>query len=103
MDWLGPINPPCSVTGFRYVLLIVDYFSRFIWARGFKDHIAEETRDMWEWTIALIFGFYKGLYLDNGPHFVNQTIANMCRTYGISYFIGPISHLSSTGLLERAV
>lgn len=31
MDFLGPIKPQCG-TGARYVLVMIDYFSRFVWA-----------------------------------------------------------------------
>ena len=30
MDWIGPISPPCEITGWHYILVVVDYFSRFV-------------------------------------------------------------------------
>ncbi|OGE53873.1 hypothetical protein PENARI_c007G07174 [Penicillium arizonense] len=30
MDFLGPIQPTCE-TGARYILVVIDYFSRFVW------------------------------------------------------------------------
>ena len=36
MDWIGTIWPPCEVTGWRYILVVIEYFSRFIWARGYE-------------------------------------------------------------------
>ena len=33
MDFLGPISPQ-SQSGCRYVLIIIDYFTRFVWARA---------------------------------------------------------------------
>ena len=40
MDFLGPISPRCEATGARYVLLAIDYLSRFVWAKlcGLADH-----------------------------------------------------------------
>jgi RNase H-like domain found in reverse transcriptase/Integrase zinc binding domain len=35
LDFLGPINPECEVTQTKYVLIAVDYFSRFVWARPY--------------------------------------------------------------------
>ena len=36
MDFVGPINPPCSATGYIYILIVVDYYTRFLWAVGTK-------------------------------------------------------------------
>ena len=30
MDWIGPIWPLCEVTGWQYILVVVDYFSCFV-------------------------------------------------------------------------
>jgi len=37
MDLLGPIHPPCEKTGLQYLLIILDYFPRFMIARGFAE------------------------------------------------------------------
>ena len=36
MDYVGPINSPCAAPGFVYILVVIDYFSRFLWAVGVK-------------------------------------------------------------------
>ena len=102
-DWLGPIKPKCTATGALYVLLVVDYFSRFIWAQAFKDHTALEVIYMLRDVIAPIFGWPKGFYSDNGSHFVNYDVEALLQEHGVSQFTVPISHPASTGLLERAV
>jgi hypothetical protein len=45
-DWLGPISLICTATGSAYVLLVVDFFSRFVWAKAYMQHTAYETIDM---------------------------------------------------------
>ena len=32
MDFVGPITPECTATGWKYILIVVDYFSRFVLA-----------------------------------------------------------------------
>lgn len=32
IDFLEAINPPCAQTSAKYVLIAIDFFSRFIWA-----------------------------------------------------------------------
>ena len=103
MDWVGPITPRCSLTGAAYVLIMVDYFSRFTWAKAYVHHTATEVADMFEFQISPVFGWPRGVYSDNGSHFVNELVGSLFVRHGVSHFTGPISHPSSTGLLERAV
>ena len=103
MDWIGPITPACSVTGAAYILLVMNYFCRFAWDRAYQQHTNVEVRDMWENHITPIFGWPKDTYSDNGSHFVNKPVQHMFRNHRVTHFTDPISHPSSTGLLERAV
>lgn len=34
--------PPCGLTGTAYILLMVDYFTRFLWAKSYTRHTAME-------------------------------------------------------------
>ena len=103
MDWIGPITPACSITGAAYILLVIDYCTRFVWAKAYRYHTSEEVRHMFEEYIAPIFGWSRGVYLDSASHFVNELIRRMFENHGLSHFKGPVSHSSSTGLLERGV
>ena len=68
MDWIGPIWPPCEVTSWCYILVVVDYFSRFVWARGYESANQEVVYDFWLNFLVPVFGF--PLYFhDNGSHF----------------------------------
>ena len=40
---------------------------------------------------------------DHGSHFVNHDMQALMLEHGVSHFTGPVSHPSSTGLLERTV
>ena len=103
MDWLGPISPACTATGCKYILIVVDYFTRFVWAKAYVEHEGKETVHMYEHHICPIFGFPRSVYSDNGSHFVNQWVERLFREHGVTHYTGPISHPSSTGLMERAV
>jgi len=103
MDWLGPVTPADLGTGAAYVLLVVDYFSRFIWAKAYQFHTATEVVDMFQNHIAPIFGMPATVYSDNGSHFVNKDVRGLFREHGVVHYTGPITSPSSTGLLERAV
>lgn len=103
LDWVGPITPACTSTGALYVLLIFDYFSRFLWAKAYTQHTAIEVVDFHEHHVFPIFGHPRAAYTDNGSHFVNNLVRDYYKKRGIIHYTGLISHPSSTGLLERAV
>lgn len=74
MDWLGPISPACAITGHQYILILVDYFSRFTWAKSYLTHTAEDIIDMYDNHLSPIFGQLGEAYSDNSLHFVNKKV-----------------------------
>lgn len=103
MDWLGPITPACSLTCHSYILLFVNYFSHFVWAKSYEQHTAMEVIDMYKNHLSPIFGHPQRVYSDNRSHFVNKDVQPYFLNRGITHHTGPISHPSSIGLLERTV
>ena len=103
MDFLGPITPRCQTTGFAYVLIVVDYFSRFVWAKGSADADQAAVHDMWLTMLAPTYGFPTNLYTDNGRHFVGSEVVSLFESHGTHVTQAPISHPSSVGLVERNV
>ena len=104
MDYVGPISPPCKATGNRFILIMVDYFSRFLFARGFTEYPSQATTmSMLLDTIAPIFGWPKTIFCDNGSHFVGKEVRKLLDTFRVKMINAPITHPSSVGLLERYV
>ena len=103
LDFLGPITPACSQTGARYVLIAIDYFSRFTWAGAYKFCTMTEVCYLLTQHIAPVFGWPKAIYTDNGSHFTGQEIRSIFDTHGVTHFTAPVTHPSSVGLVERNV
>ena len=103
MDYVGPITPACDVTGTKYICLCVDYYSRFLFARGFAQHRELETMDFLLNNITPVAGWPKTLYTDNRSHFVGHRVTELLKSFGVLHFTAPISHPSSVGLIERYV
>ena len=40
LEWVGPITSACTVTRAVYIVLMIDYFSRFLWTKAYMKHIA---------------------------------------------------------------
>ena len=103
MDYVGPISPPCQATGYSYILVIIDYFSRFLWAIGV--HRADQVSTMKALLdhIVPVVGWPLTVYTDNGSHFTGSAITQMWREHGVIHFPSAISHPQSVGLSERYV
>lgn len=92
-----------SITRVMYILLVVDYFIRFVQAKGYLKYIADEVFDIYKNHIFPIFGHSKTIYSDNGSHFINQNIYNYFQKRGFMHFMKQVSHPLSTRLLKQAV
>jgi hypothetical protein len=103
IDFLGPFNPGCDGTKSKYVILAVDYFSRFAWARAVEANDGETAVKFLMEEVVKVFGWPSAVYSDNGSHFVQGDFAALLKANGIKHFPAPKSHPSSVGLIERYV
>ena len=103
MDQISPILPPYSITGVRYILLYLDYFTRFIQVKAYLRYRAIKVIDLFNNYLILIFSQPQGVYSNNRYYFINREVRRIFIEYRVNYFIGPISYPVSIGLLERAV
>ena len=103
MDYIGPITPSCAITGAKYILIIVDYFSRFLFARPLLEAMMSSTMDVILNHVTPITGWPRSVYSDNGSHFTGKEIHDMFAKFGVTHFAAAISHPSAVGLAERYV
>ena len=103
MDFIGPINPPCEATGATYILLVVDYFSRFVFGGTMGRADQQSTMRFFVDKVAPIVGWPKSVYTDNGSHFTGSAIRKMWEDHGVMQFTAATSHPQSVGLSERYV
>ncbi|GKD19848.1 retrovirus-related pol polyprotein from transposon TNT 1-94, partial [Tanacetum coccineum] len=102
MDLCGPMRV-ASINGKRYILVIVDDYSRFTWVRFLK------TKDE---ALAAIIKCIKNIQVrlnatvrnvqtDNGTEFVNQTLCEFYKNVGISYQTFVARTPQQNGVVER--
>lgn len=103
MDYIGPISPACATTGARYILIVVDYFSGFVFGRAFVEATQITTLSMFFKTVIPIFGWPMSVYCDNGSHFVGNDVKDTFIAFGVTMLTAPISHPSFVGLSQRYV
>ncbi|XP_058879681.1 uncharacterized protein LOC131737088 [Acipenser ruthenus] len=99
VDILGPL--PVSDKGNKYVLVAMDYFSKWPEVYALPDQEASTVAD------ALIEGFFsrfgvpQELHSDQGRNFESRIFAEMCRRLGIKKTRTTPLHPQSDGLVER--
>ena len=103
IDWISPIWPPCEVTGWQYILVVVDYFSCFVQARGYENANQEAVHDFWLNFLVPVFGFPLYIFYDKSSHFTGAEITTFFESHGTTQIRAPISHPSSVDLVKRNV
>ncbi|GAO52423.1 hypothetical protein G7K_6501-t1 [Saitoella complicata NRRL Y-17804] len=101
LDFVGKVTPASRKSGYQYLLVFVDYFSRFVIAKAVPSASSEVVVDFMETQVKPMFGLPRALYTDNGAHFTGGTTPDYCRNNGIVHFTAPVSDAASVGLVER--
>jgi len=99
IDFIGPF-PGFETCPFRFILLIIDYFSRFIWAYACVSNDQDETIACLD-DLFSRYGVPIAFYSDEGPHFQSRT-QDFARERGITWITSPVAAKRSTGMAEKA-
>ncbi|KAJ9551053.1 hypothetical protein OSB04_015098 [Centaurea solstitialis] len=97
IDFMGPF--PCSF-GFYYILLAVDYVSKWVEAKTTRTDSAKDVSDFVKDKIFCRFGVPKVVISDRGTHFVNGVMANLFKKYGVKHRISTAYHPQTNGQAE---
>ena len=101
LDFIGPITP-VSAQGNRYIIIMVDYFTWFLFAHAVAAATGEAARALFE-SATETFGDPLAAYTDNGQHFLGDEFHGMLVKRGIRHFPAPKTHPLLVGLAERYV
>ena len=102
MDFIGPIHPEAS-DGSKYILVAVDYATKFIFLKCTSEATAEVVADIWLRDCGPLFGFPDSTFADNGSHFANSYLREILRKEGSTMRFGPVSCPQTTRQSENAV
>ena len=102
IDFVGPIRPASNPGGKKYILIVVDYFSRSLSATATTDANGVVVKDFVT-RIAKVMGWPAAIYCDNVCYFVKGMVAEELKKRGVLLFPAPITHPSSVGLAEKYV
>jgi hypothetical protein len=99
IDFIGPLN--ITPSGNKYILVAVDYFTKWPEAKAVKEATAKETAKFLYETIICQHGTPSIILSDRGTHFVNETIKLMKEEVGFRHKLSSAYHPQTNGLTER--
>ncbi|GJW36396.1 retrovirus-related pol polyprotein from transposon TNT 1-94 [Tanacetum coccineum] len=76
-----------SINGRKYILVIIDDYSRFTWVKSLqsKDEVPEFVIKFLKMIQVLLNATIHNIRTDNGTEFVNQTLRSYYKEFGISH------------------
>ena len=87
--------------GYRYILVIADYFSKWTEAFPIKNKCADMVADVLVEKIILRFGMPLVIHSDQGREFVNGLMKSLCALLGCTKTRTAPYHPESDGMIER--
>ncbi|GJR69738.1 putative ribonuclease H-like domain-containing protein [Tanacetum coccineum] len=102
MDMCGPMRV-ASVNGKKYILVIVDDYSRFTWVKCLrsKDEAPAFIINFLKMIQVRLKETVRRIRTDNGTEFVNQTLREYYETVGISHETSVARSPQQNGVVER--
>ena len=99
VDIVGPL--PVSERGNRYIIVAVDYFSRWSEAKPLKEVNTQIIAEFIYDEIICRFGAPQIIQTDRGTHFANEVIKNLSNKFRIKHTLSTPYHPQTNGLVER--
>ena len=94
---MGPFPP---LFGNLYILLALDYVSKWVEAIAFPENDANTIMGFIQRNILSKFGAPITIISDEGSHFANKLFAKLMRRYGVRHVISLAYHPQSNGQVE---
>ncbi|KAM1180337.1 hypothetical protein ACFX2G_019815 [Malus domestica] len=97
IDFMGPFP---SSFGFTYILLAVDYVSKWVEAKATRTNDSKVVADFVKTNIFSRFGMPRVLISDGGSHFCNRTIEALLKKYHVTHKVFTPYHPQTNGQAE---
>ncbi|KAJ9543915.1 hypothetical protein OSB04_023622 [Centaurea solstitialis] len=97
IDFMGPFPPSF---GFTYILLSVDYISKWVEAKATRTDDARTVSAFLRSNIFARFGTPRAIISDRGTHFCNKVIEALFKKYHVTHRISTAYHPQSNGQAE---
>lgn len=92
---------PVTSKGNRYVLIVEDYFTKFVNLYGLPNQTAQSVAQCLFEDYVLIHGIPENLYSDHGRQFESEIVQRQCQLLGITKTRTAPYNPKSDGMVER--
>ena len=99
VDVMGPL--PTSTSGNKYILILGDYFTKWVEAYPLENQQAETVAEVIVKEFVSRFGVPFQLHSDQGRNFEAELFQKMCELLGIEKTRTTALHPQSDGMVER--
>src|ERR1700722_13745 len=99
IDFVGPL--PSTKRKKRYIIVAMDYFTKWPEAKAVTRDTAEETARFLYEDIICRHGCPQKIISDRGTHFKNRLIESLIERFNIQYNLSTSYHPQTNGLVER--
>ena len=99
LDIVGPFPP--SARGYRYILVVVDSFSRWAEAYPLVNMTTETVAEAFVLGWVAVFGVPESLHSDQGTQFTSRVFQQMCTMLSMTKTRTTPYHPAGNGLVER--
>jgi len=99
IDFMGPFPPSF---GFLYILVTVDYVSKWIEAIPSRNNDHKTVIKFLKENILSRFGIPRAMISDGGTHFCNKPFESLMKKYGITHKVATPYHPQTSGQVELA-
>lgn len=82
-NYIGRIKQACEAIGAEYILVVIDYFNRFLFTRWCLFASMQKTIIMILDYLVTIFRWLMVTYCDNGSQFAGHEVRRMFADYGV--------------------
>lgn len=90
LDLIGPL--PRSYKGHRFILVVADYFSKFVRLFPLRSATSKSIVNKMEDEIFLLFGVPQFLVCDNGKQLTSKPFTNLCAEYNVKTIYNALYH-----------
>ncbi|KAK8612674.1 hypothetical protein V6N13_092785 [Hibiscus sabdariffa] len=97
LDYMGPF---VSSFGNTYIILTVDYVSKWVEAKATRNNDARTTVNFLKHFVFSRFGTPRAIISDRGTHFLNRVIEALMKKHGVTHRVATSYHPQSNGQAE---
>ncbi|CAM8987046.1 unnamed protein product [Rhodiola kirilowii] len=97
IDFMGPFP---SAYGLQYILVAVDYVSKWVEAKATKHDDGKTVVDFVRTNIFCRYGIPKAVISDLGSHFCNRSVASVFKHFGVFHRVSTAYHPQTNGQAE---